>query len=160
MMLLTESLSVYRCLDALCPLLIFQINNNRTTHLSFFGLVQQQLRVDHLVELYSRNGLTNLQCSHLHAQFSLVHEVADGKSRRNGLPVLAIKQYLAFFRLLIDQFVDVVEVYNNCDVLVDGEGEVVLVGFFEFRLLVLHAVINEIEEANDSQVGQLLLAVR
>ena len=159
-MLRTESLSVYRCLDALCPLLIFQINNNITTHLSFFGLVQQQLRVDHLVELYSRNGLTNLQCSHLHAQLSLVHEVTDGKSRRNGLPVLAIQQNLAFFGLLIDHFVDVVEVYNNCDVLVDGEGEVVLVGFFEFRLLVLHAVINEIEEANDSQVGQLLLAVR
>lgn len=104
--------------------------------------------------------MADLQSSHLNAEFGLVHEVTDRKGWGNRLAVLAIQQHFAFFCLLVDQFVDVVEVYNNCDVLIDREREVILMGFFEFRLLVLHAVINEIKETDDSEVGQLSLTVR
>lgn len=96
----------------------------------------------------------------MNTEFGLVHEVTDSKSWGNRLSVLAIKEHLAFFCLLVDQFVDVVEVYNNCDVLIDREREIILMGFFEFRLFVLHAVINEIKETDNSEVGQLSLAVR
>jgi hypothetical protein len=149
-------------LEALWALLIhnskwyYKVKHKR----SFFGLIDQQLRVDHLVELHSGDGLADLEGRHLDIQLGLVHEVADGEGGSDRLSVFAVEQRLAGGDLLVDLLIDVVEVHHHGHILVDWDVHPSLQVLLEVCHLLLYVVVDEVDQVYNPQITQLFLTVR